>query len=211
MKKIPDLFLMTVLITAICFFSFNTARKEQPRQLINKSAIIPDSLIHSGQLIFRDGRGIISGVFKKLSLRDHKYSHAGIIHLENGKAYVYHMLGGEGGKNNYMRKELLQSFCSPQESNSFAVYQADVNNLLIDSIATAYFKRKITFDEAFDLSSDDKMYCTELIWKILQTISGKDKFLSLTELSGVKYISCDDIYMSGHCKIIFSQLMKNKM
>src|SRR4051812_24781052 len=109
MKKFSDFFLMIILITAMCFLSFKSARKVQPLQFLNQS-VISDSLIQSGQLIFRDGRGFISAVFKKLSLKDPKYSHAGIIHRENGKVYVYHMLGGEGGKNNCMRKELLQSF-----------------------------------------------------------------------------------------------------
>ena len=169
-----------------------------------KTPLIPDSLFRSGDIIFRDGRGVISSAFRKLSLTDPRYSHAGIIHKENGSVFVYHMLGGERGLNNKMRKDLLSYFCNPIQSNSFAVYRMDQNGKKIDSLAAYYFSKNLEFDTAFSLATDDKMYCTELIYKILIKVSGKDNFLPLTTFSGVKYEACDNIYLSLHSKKIYS-------
>lgn len=200
--------MMLVLLVAIFMFSFTSIRQKNP--LIVKTAryagsSIPDSLFQSGDLIFRDGRGFISMAFRKLSLKDPRYSHAGIIHREAGEIYVYHVLGGEGGSCNTMRKEPLVSFCSPFQSNGFGVYRTDQDADRIDSLASVFFNRKIEFDEAFDLVSDEKMYCTELVYKILTRVSGIDNFLPLTTLSGVRYESCDNIYLSPHVVKIYSQ------
>jgi hypothetical protein len=48
------------------------------------------------------------------------------------------------------------------------------------------------------------MYCTELVYKILKKVSGKDNFLPLTNFSGVLYESCDNIYLSPHVVKIYT-------
>lgn len=208
MKKIPDLFLIAFLMGASLMISFKNRNEEIAQS--NKSTgkiktpLLPDSLFRSGDIIFRDGRGVISSAFRRLSLTDPRYSHAGIIHKENGLVFVYHILGGERGRNNKMRKDLLSFFCNPLQSNSFAVYRMDQNGKKIDSLATHYFSKKLEFDTGFNLSTDDKMYCTELIYKILIKVSGQENYLPLTNFSGVKYEACDNIYLSSHSKKIYS-------
>lgn len=208
MKKIPDLFLMVFLTGASLMISFKNKNEVMVQTYKSvakiKTNLIPDSLFHSGDIIFRDGRGVISSAFRRLSLTDPRYSHAGIIHKENGLVYVFHILGGEQGRNNKMRKDLLSYFCNSLQSNSFAVYRMDQNGKKIDSLAAYYFSTNLEFDTGFNLATDDKMYCTELIYKILIKVSGKDNFLPLTTFSGVKYEACDNIYLSSHSKKIYS-------
>ncbi len=210
MKKYPDIFLMVLLVGASMFFSFSTKNRIDSNVVLNKSAlkinnpVIPDTLFRSGDLIFRDGRGFISSVFRRLSLIDPRYSHAGIIHKEDGKLYVFHIIGGEGSKNNQMRKDPFADFCSPLQSNAIAVYRTDLNGKRIDALAEYYFSKKIEFDTDFNLETDDKMYCTELIYHILKKVSGQNNFLPLSTISGIKYASCDNIYLSIHSKKIFS-------
>ena len=168
----------------------------------------PGYKIQSGDIIFRDGRGFISSLFKRLSLKDPAYSHAGIIHRENGGVFVYHIIGGEG-RNNKIKKDLLLDFCSPLQSHAFAMYRTDQSGMNIDSLAGNYFSKGILFDNNFSLVSDDKMYCTEFIFKILQQVSGQNNYLPLTVLSGIKYISCDNIYLSPHLIKIYSYNYSN--
>ena len=199
---------MIFLAGASMMFSFKS-KNEVILQTIKpsgkiKTPFIPVTLFHSGDIIFRDGRGVISSAFRRLSLTDPRYSHAGIIHKENGVVYVYHILGGERNPNNKMRKDLLSYFCSPLQSNSFAVYRMDQNGKKIDSLAAYYFLKKLEFDTGFNLATDNKMYCTELIYKILIMVSGQDNFLPLTTISGLKYEACDNIYLSSHSKKIYS-------
>ncbi len=201
---------MIFILGAIFLLSFSSINTNESNdnhiKLANKinSQVIPDSMFRTGDLIFRDGRGFISAAFRKLSLSDPRYSHAGIIHIEKGKLFVFHLLGGEANKNNKMRKELLSNFCSPIQSNSFAVYRTDQNGKSIDSLAEYFFRKKVEFDSEFNLETDNKMYCTELLYKILKRVSGQDNFLPLTTLSGVKYEACDNIYLSHHSKKIYS-------
>ena len=172
--------------------------------MYNLSINFSDSLLKSGDIIFREGRGIISNVFRRLSLKDPRYSHAGIIHIEKGDIYVYHMLGGEEGKNNIMRKERIESFCNANQSNAFGIYRTDQIAKNIDSLTTDYFEKQVVFDDKFNLETDDEMYCTELVYKVLREVSGKNNFLPLTTISGTQYISCADIYLSSHLRLIQS-------
>jgi hypothetical protein len=195
------------MIILVTFFSGKNTRQStrltsSKLKLITSS--IPDSLFNSGDLIFRDGRGYISNAFRKLSRTDPRYSHAGIIHRENGKVYVYHLIGGEDNKNNKMKKDDLDDFINPLQANSFGIYRCDLDGNKIDSIASIYFKQQIVFDADFNLSTDDKMYCTEFLYKILTKVSGKENYLPLTVLPGMKYVACDNIYLSSHSKNIYS-------
>ena len=80
----------------------------------------------------------------------------------------------------------------------------DSQYILIDSFATDYYSKNIEFDKKFDLKSNDKMYCTELVYRILQQASGDKNFIPLTEISGVQYVACDNIYLSSNSKLIYS-------
>lgn len=188
-------------------YAFRTNNHDSNTTIINQKRF-PDSLFRSGDIIFRDGRGFLSMAFRKMSLISPEYSHAGIIHREGEKVFVYHVIGGEGNQTNLMRKEPLNNFCSPQESNSFGVYRSDLNGKQIDSLAGYYFSKRLNFDTKFDLSSDDKMYCTELVYRILINISGKNNFIPLTTLSGVDYVACDNIFLSPHMTKVFSSINK---
>ena len=117
---------MIFLTGALLMISFKNKNEVmvQTNKSVNniKIPLIPDSLFSSGDIIFRDGRGVISSAFRRLSLTDPRYSHAGIIHKENGLVFVYHILGGERGQNNKMRKDLLSYYCNPLIiSRSFSV------------------------------------------------------------------------------------------
>ena len=209
MKKFPDLLLMIVVLATLIMFtfsSFNNQANDNPSKNKIKVSVpsFPDSLFQSGDLIFREGRGFISTAFRKLSLIDPRYSHAGIIHREKEKIFVYHIIGGEGNSSGVIRKDFLSIFCSPLQSNAFGIYRTDQDGHKIDSLAGYYYSKKIGFDPAFNLASDDKMYCTELLYKILKKVSGQENFLPLTTLSGMKYESCDNIYLSSHSKKIYS-------
>lgn len=205
MKTRIDIFLMIVIIMAVIFIltaSVNHAKIPLPNETM--SLKIPISDFKTGDIIFRDGRGIISSIFRKLSLTDKQFSHAGIIHIENEKRYVYHLIGGEDNPGNVMQKESLESFCSKSNAGAFGIYRSDLPGNLIDRVATCYFSRAIMFDLQFNLDTDDKMYCTEMVYKILTAVSGNKNYIPLTVVNEMKYVACDNIFLSPHCKKIFS-------
>jgi Permuted papain-like amidase enzyme, YaeF/YiiX, C92 family len=163
--------------------------------------------IQPGDIVFRLGHGFISESMRKFSLKDPKYSHAGIVSMENGKPMVYHLLGGESSAT-VLQKESLEKFCSPNEAASFAVYRAPLNPSQVksvDSLNQFYFNAKLKYDSQFDLATDSAMYCTEYVYKVLVRAIGKNNIvISSSMLSGHTYIACDDIYLTATIKKIFS-------
>ncbi len=165
-----------------------------------------DGVLHSGDLICRHGRGVISNAFKSFSVRESKFSHTGIISIEKGKIWVYHAIGGEENKTNKMRKEELKTFCDPRYVHSFAAYRYDLDSIqtvsLIEQVKS-FFEAGLEFDTDFDMKSDDRMYCSEFIYKVLLRVTGNENYLSLTRFSGYEYVAIDDLYLNSHTQNIY--------
>lgn len=91
-----------------------------------------------------------------------KYSHCGIIFIENGKTMVYEAVQpvkktplkqwiAQGKESKYVVKRLKNTILSPTVSKKMKRYGMTFNNKDYD----LYFEW-----------SDDKIYCSELVWKI---------------------------------------------
>ncbi len=164
------------------------------------------SQLHSGDLIFRHGKGFISKALMSFGRTEKKYSHAGIVAVENGNVFVYHAIGGEENKTNKLRKDPLEVFCNPADVYAFGIYRTDINPDQIKSvieISDTYYKSGLEFDTKFDLSTDDKMYCTEFVYKVFEHAAGNQNYIYLPTLTGKKYITCDDLYCNSRCREIY--------
>lgn len=211
MKRFPDLLLFTIAIGTILFCSFsatgllsNSLKKEK---LKHKSVIPATNQLKSGDLIFRDGKSYISKTLKQFNRIDPRFSHAGIIHIEGNQAFVYHCIGGEENVTNKMKKESLPSFCSPSVINAYAIYRPSLSKSqlhLLDSLAGSYYLAGIEFDTHFNINDPEKMYCTELIYNVFNKLLGSDNFISLTEIAGNKYVSCDNIFLQPQMKELYN-------
>jgi hypothetical protein len=75
----------------------------------------------------------------------------------------------EGNGNNEMKCEKLESFLSFDKASRAAVYRvhgmSDAGLTKAVQWAKKAFDARVKFDEEYNLVSDDKLYCTELIWK----------------------------------------------
>jgi len=165
------------------------------------------SSLKSGDIIFRHGRGFISNTLMSLGQREKKYSHAGIVSVENGNVYVYHAIGGEQNISNKLRRDKLEDFCSPQDIHAFGIYRSDFNPEQIQQVLAKvydYYKNELQFDTKFDLTTNDKMYCTEMIYKIFIGVAGEGNYISLSAVGNKKYVACDDIYLNSHFQKIYS-------
>lgn len=136
MKKYSDLLLLIIasgtlvliLLATSGWIEPVTARMQPVQIRTTWIQAAPDlNQLKSGDLIFRHGRGFISNAFQKLSKEDPRYSHAGIIEVENGQAFVYHCIGGEENKSNKMKRETLSAFCRPDHNHTFGIYRTDLN------------------------------------------------------------------------------------
>jgi len=173
-----------------------------------RQAIPPRGLLRSGDLIFRHSRGTISNVLVQFSRSDARYSHSGIVSIEGDRTFVYHALGGEASRLPGIRRETLESFCNPSAVHAFGVYRTDLDRQQVFkelSLAKAAWQQKIPFDMQYDISSDSALYCTEFVYKVLTQASGNKNYITLTELPGLTYVACDNLYRNSHATPIYSR------
>lgn len=155
----------------------------------------------NGDIIYRHGNGFFSDYFRKSSIKEQLYSHGGIIAVDSSQVYVIHSeaseLTGIGG----VRKESLNTFL--KDIGTWAVYRLDTTQTVRDSIvyiATRYLNKKIPFDLDFDNTTDDKIYCTELIALSVNKAVHLDLIKATGNIRNKTYYAIDDTYLIKEMK-----------
>lgn len=126
------------------------------------------ALIRAGDLILRTGTDFSSEQVKGFSKQDQTYSHGGIAVVEHDSIFVYHVEPDYYYITDKVRKEPLDSFCNPAKNLGIGIarYQlSDSENISFLNYLEDQYKNRIPFDMYFLLSSDDSLYCSEMIRK----------------------------------------------
>ncbi|HJW18357.1 MAG TPA: hypothetical protein VJ499_14600, partial [Flavisolibacter sp.] len=71
-----------------------------------------ESIVRNGDIIVRDYMDPLSQGIKRFNRIDPSYSHAGIVFIENGYPFVYHMLPGRYNKQGNLCRDSLKRFCA---------------------------------------------------------------------------------------------------
>jgi hypothetical protein len=164
-------------------------------------------LLRNGDLVFRHATGAFSDMLVQFSLKDPRYSHAGILSIEGDSIFVYHAMGGEATSQSTIRKSTLKDFCHPEEVLEFGIYRTDLDASGISKIvqlAKEGYKSHIPFDSGFDLSSDSAVYCTEFVYRIILSASGDKNYIAASSINGFKYVACDNLYINKHAVMIYT-------
>ena len=178
------------------------------REKWQKAGVKPE-MLQDGDLVLRHGRGFVSDALLSFSTDDPKYSHSGIIKKEGDRIFVYHAIGGEDQEINKTKKQPLEIFLHPQGIQKFAFYRYDLNPKELhdfDSLMTRYYDTGMEFDLDFDMSTDDKMYCSEMIYKALIVATKNKNYISLSQVFDKPYVAIDDLYLNSHCHLIYEYL-----
>ncbi len=157
----------------------------------------------NGDIIYRHGHGFFSDYFRKSSNREQLYSHAGIVAVDSNKVYVIHSeaseLTGVGG----VRKESLNVFL--KDISTWAVYRLDTTQTVRDSIvytATEYLNKKIPFDVDFDNTTNDEVYCTELVALSINKATQHNLIKATGSIRNKPYYAIDDTYLIKEMSLI---------
>ena len=206
MSKFGNYLLYTLVFFTISFCSVSklSVFNRSNASTLESGFKMPDEKFKTGDIILREGKSFISQAMRSFSQTDKHYSHAGIIQVRNGKVYVCHVVAAEGDRSDKIRLEPIDSFCNRSDNSSFAVYRTDVNSGLVDSMISTCFKAGVTFDNDFDLRSNNKMYCNGLVYKVLTSANRNEKFINLSHANGIDYVACDNLYLNSKTKLIFS-------
>lgn len=124
--------------------------------------------IKDGDLIFQTSKSAQSKAIQLAT--NSKYSHMGIIYKVNGQFFVYEAVQP-------VKMTLLKSWINRGENKHYVIKRLkDADKILTPTVLKKMkqigtrFKGK-DYDLLFEWS-DDKMYCSELVWKIYKEATG---------------------------------------
>jgi len=178
----------------------------------NKKAI--DSavtLLHSGYMVLRMGRGADSYMLAQLNQKDKSFSHCGIVFIENGYPFVYHCIGGEDNPDERLRRDSACFFFSQVHNLAMAVVNfefSDAQTQRLKSIVYDYYKKRPKFDLQFDLKTDDKLYCAEFVYKAINQAVDDTAYIQTTTLMGCTFVGIDNLFLNQHAHIIWQTKFK---
>lgn len=178
-------------------------RQDNPLNYKKVDSLI--AMIQSGDLVFRTGADMTSYMLRQLNLHEKMYSHCGIAIVENGQVYVYHSIGGEDNPDEKLRKEPAQVWFSPVNNLGGGVARLLVQRLNHDSLAAllhAWHSSGKKFDMKFDLSTDDRLYCSEMVYKAFNKILQDTTWLKPVNMFGYSIMPIDHLYRHKLAKFI---------
>jgi Permuted papain-like amidase enzyme, YaeF/YiiX, C92 family len=242
MKKSVLLILLAVIAFA-CSDSGNSTSAKGPSPLSDSLLTerwkvintVKDS-IREGDLVLRCGNDLISESLSDFSQKEKLFSHSGIAIMDNGTMYIYSNMAGDINPDEIMRRDVVDSFITPVHNIAVGIYRYDITTPELEKLKTivhAHYINKLQFDMNFDLATDDKMYCAEMIAKSVEQATGqriifskslitpglKEKYLkklldkkvipSAKVADQRDYLALDNLYLNPHCrevkKIIFGK------
>ena len=180
------------------------------------------SMLQEGDIVLRMNNDQFSTLVRNFSKTDKRYSHAGIVLFDNGKPFVYHILTGHENPDGKIRRDSMERFCDPGTNSEIGIFRLALYPEELDSIR-AIIRRwaayPVVFDTNFDSVTDDRMYCTEMIAKLLLHATGGRIRVKNTALSEaekklfsnylhlpydpgkkVSVFAVDDIYKRPDCR-----------
>lgn len=176
MRRFVKLHLITLFTLFIVACNNNEAVPPAPLTAEQKNQTIiseASSQIRTGDIVLRCGKDVTSYKIREMSITDKTYSHAGFAIVKHDSVYIYHITPpelDEPKSDTALRLEPLSKFAKPDNNFElgiarFPLTPKQINKLMhyCDSLYTT----KTGFDFVFDLKSDKKMYCSEMLDKAL--------------------------------------------
>lgn len=167
-----------------------------------------DSAIHllrNGDLALRTGADATSVMLRQMNQRDKRYSHCGIVFIENGYPFVYHSIGGEDNPDARLRRDSASFFFNPKSNERLGIARLHISPAQIvrlHLIVRRYWYARVPFDLDFDLATDDRLYCAEFVYKAVREATADTSFFPHSRLLKMTYVGVDDLFDNPHARLI---------
>jgi hypothetical protein len=134
--------------------------------------VLPQDLME-GDLLFRRGSGLASMSVMALDPLP-EFSHVGIVVQVGGEFRVVHAVPGDAKEDDgRVVTSSLEQFARKAAPHQVVGYRLNESVASVARLArqqaAAYAKRlaekQVLFDHDYDLNSDARVYCTELVWR----------------------------------------------
>jgi hypothetical protein len=185
-----------ILCACVIYIGAGNAADQKAKAFARTHPMDPYSMIEDGRSALKEGDLVVrmnrdpsSHFIKYFNHQDKSYSHSGIVLYQNGYPYVFHIVDGAENPDGKMRMDSLKLFCDPRKNDAFGIFRYEMNPAEIEKlkgIIHEWFTKAVRFDSRFDLKTDDRMYCSEMITKALAGATGKKILIRTTRLSAVE-------------------------
>jgi len=176
MKKLYFLLIVLCIVLASCD-SPQTGNARTPSGVPVIYPSLPDSILNqlqNGDIILRKGNGPLS--FHLSRTTGENYTHCGIIFRKKGKLGVIHTLGSNASYNGTDGVQLqnLAGFVKQSADSCLficrPVFKIDIGDSIVNA-AKKYLKQDIPFDYGFSLLTEEKFYCSELLYHVFKDVN----------------------------------------
>lgn len=181
-KNIYAFLIIIILITAVPVFGIKAAHNIQALAAASVALTendIPCSEIKDGDIICRLGDRFWSNLIKDASVTDKRFSHMGIIRINDGRITIINAEGDTGHGRDFVNEISINEFL--EHAVSAGIYR--INNIdgkLLSELAVEYLG--IPFDWQFDMNDNSKLYCTELLYVICKRLGLEMESIYVKEL-----------------------------
>jgi hypothetical protein len=169
------------------------------------------SLLRDGDLVVRTGNDFVSLTLRQFSHKNKTYSHCGLVRIEDGRAMVYHAIGGEDKPDARLRRDTFQAFCDPGHNLGFGIFRyrlSDAVRARLDSVVDLDYRLKLRFDMKFDLRTDSSLYCAEFVAKALEKATRDKHYIPLSHIGDFIYVAVDDLFENPHCRPVYQAVFR---
>ena len=191
MKK----YIIIVAILAVVFGAvYIIYNKEEQKHYAKHDRLtkIELAMMRSGDIILRRGFGLVSASIASSLNEAFSVSHCGIVDVDsNGNVRVIHSVSSSLSDFDGLQDCTIEEFCKESKENSLMVVRfrdtADVPLANLAKTAQTYLDRKIPFDGVFDITQNDEMYCSEMVWSALKENYDYDIYPDKSKTAVIKF------------------------
>lgn len=162
-------------------------------------------LLRNGDVVLRCGADATSCLLRQLNRQDRRFSHCGIVLVERDTPFVYHSIGGEDNPDARLRRESAARFFSPRGNERIGIVRLDLaaaQLAALQAIVRGWHREGRLFDMDFDLASDGRLYCAEMVYKSVRLAAGDTAYFPLSRLQGRSYVGVDNLFLNRHARLI---------
>ncbi len=157
--------------------TFTVSSDERIAGLADRNPLFPAlPALEEGDIIFLgwNATSVIS-ISRRWSGRDYNFQHLGVfVHGPEGQPAVVHAAGSLFEPDGPVKASALREFVG--QAARIGVFRSRDPQLAarMAAAAKALPPRNLNFDAAFSLKSEDELYCTELVWRVMNEALGQD-------------------------------------
>ncbi len=205
---------IVLLITLILLFLFAYEYKSEQEQLHNRYRLSKEeiALLEDGDIILRQGFGLVSESISRTLSEEFKISHCAIVRKPTPDSIIIiHSVSSSLSDVDGVQSCGLKKFVQESQKGTIIVTRfksaGNKSNSVISDKADYYLQKQVKFDNSFDIRDSSKFFCTELIWKIIVDEFQMD-ILNIDQPDQISANKFGVFWNSPHFEVIFNHHLK---